>query len=90
MEVLQFYKYPRTILIAYTYDALNKIIQYGATIHTENSIDPNDLYDRQKHLAKALERYNTSPRVIQIDLDNITLEEKEKQIRNLLPIYGCG
>lgn len=90
MEVLQFYEYPRTILIAYTYDNLNKIIQYGATIHIENSTDPNDLYDRQKHLTKALERYNTNSKIIQIDLNNINLEEKEKKIRNLLLIYGCG
>jgi|UniRef100_A0A6C0E5Z1 hypothetical protein len=89
MEVFQFYEYPRTILVVYQYNNVDKIIQYGATIHNENSLDSNNSYDREKHLSTALFRYNNNPRIIQIDLNNFTLEEREHKIRNLLCIHGC-
>jgi hypothetical protein len=105
MEVFQVYEYPRTILIVYQYDSFNKIIRYGATIHHDDNLvngsdfknqcsndlnDLNDLYDREKHLSLALYRYKKKPRIVQIDLSDLDLEEKEKKIRKLLYVYGCG
>ena len=86
IEVFQTYEYPRTILIVYEYQETTRIIRYGATIHSDDGVNK---YDRQKHLATALFRFQKYPKTIYFNLDNFGLKHREKKIRELLFYHGC-
>lgn len=95
MKIIFSYEYPRIVIIIYQYNAITKILKYGATIYNDKinqrehtNYEP---FDRKKHINKALSRFQKNPVIISQYhwIIGLNIKERNKKIRKMLFKHGC-